>query len=118
MRKMRNDGCTGRETGGRGRREAAGGVLHLWGERRRRKRRSKSRSGSRAVAAWTGGEAAGVHGACGVCAIGKAAADAERETGPESFASAGRGARVWNAGGRDRRSAGGRDRREDSGDLG
>ena len=49
-----------------------------------------SESGGGTAAAACGGEAAGVHGACGVCVDGEAAADGEREAGPEGIAGAGR----------------------------
>ena len=64
------------------------------GERRRRRRRRRGKGGSESgggtAAAACGGEAAGVHGACGVCVDGEAAADGEREAGPEGIAGAGR----------------------------
>src|SRR3984893_12231865 len=97
--------CAGRGT----RREAFGGVLHGEGGRRGR---GRSRCGG--VAETPAGEAAGVYGAGGVCAIGADAADAEREAGPQEFTVAGCGC-LHGAG--VRRAAGG-DGEEVGGDLG
>ena len=44
------------------------------------------RSGSGDIAGTLGGEAAGVHGACGVCAVEDAAVDGEWEAGPQGAA--------------------------------
>ena len=73
-------------------REDSGGdkrlVAYYTGTRRRRSGRAEElRSAS-------GGEAAGVHGAGGVCAAGAVAADAEREAGPQGAAGAGSGMRT------------------------
>ena len=68
-------GCAGRQ--------AAGGVLHVGGGGSEQRR--WTRSAARAPAA----SAAGVHGAGGVRAAGRAAADAERQGGPQGAAGAG-----------------------------
>ena len=87
--------------------QAAGGVLHR-GETRGRERRVEQR---RQLRAHLSRAVAGVHGAGGVRAAGIAAADAEREAGPQGAAGAGRrgvcGAGVRSAARRDGDDAGG-----------
>src|SRR6202030_908058 len=87
--------------------QAAGSVLHVY-------RPKGFQCGSGSIAQAANGEAAGEHGAGGVCTVGESAVDGERETGPESVTGAGRGCVC----GARLRSADGRNREQVGGDLG
>src|SRR5215467_1487828 len=77
-------GSVGGGAGGRAWGQAAGGLLHGKSKRRWRRRWRGSERGR--VEGARGGEAAGVHGASWVGAVGGVAADGEREAGPEGVA--------------------------------